>query len=392
MTGLAASTTYHFRIRSTDVQGNLATSSDQTLLTNWIATDTFSNAALLDEDFANSRYWYSGQNYASEIALNTALGATTTGITRTIGPYVFGPNILTNWTFDSDVSGWAGTGTSNVSWSSNNGGSLLLFVNGNSAPTAYQLLTVQANRAYTVSGQAWQDNGTGFPSLQASVNYNMQNAAGTSPTTASLTPVSTAGYFSAEGTAIYIGLHTSGNGASGNYRFDNITVKESVPFQGMVSGKVGVKISATAPATVGATMVLWQAGGNERDRVRLELHTDFYLHYIVTWQNGADSLNPATDLDLGVLLPSTSFSVEAQAGIDTFSASLNGGTRIYAPVGQMPGLAQMWIGRSFTGETWTGTIQRVSVFPKAYAQHRTWCFMVIVKLQTLVEVILDLTP
>jgi hypothetical protein len=135
----------------------------------------------------------------------------------------------------------------------------------------------------------------------------------------------------------------------------------------MISGQVGVKISATAPATVGATMVLWQAGGNERGRVRLELHTDFHLHYIVTWQNGGDSTNPATDLDLGLLTASTPFVVEAQAGVDTFSASLNGGTRIYAPVGQMPGLAQMWIGRSFTGETWTGTIERVSVFKQAHS-------------------------
>lgn len=332
----------------------------------WVATDTFGNSAIMNADYTNNLYFLNGTSYSDEATFNTALGATKSGITRTIGAYIFGPNLVANGTFTHDIGGWS-TDFAAISWSS---GTLQLNGNSVSGPRAFQLIPTEVNKAYSIQGQAWDVSGNGQPALRVSVNNNLGQFAGTSPFGLAVAPGPSAnltGYFSAEGTAIYAGLYASGNNA-GNYFFDNITVEECVPFQGMLSGQVGVKINATAPSSISATIVLWQAGGNERGRLRLEARTDFHLHYIVTWKNGGDALNPATDLDLGLLTASTPFIVEAQAGVDTFAATLNNSTRIYAPVGQMPGLAQMWIGTSFTGgtEIWTGTIEKVAVFKQAY--------------------------
>ncbi|MEP6827932.1 MAG: hypothetical protein ABJA10_07640 [Aestuariivirga sp.] len=337
----------------------------------WVASDFFSRKALLDADYTNNLYYWNGVTYATEALLNTAINADKVGIARRIGvdgsgnpnPYIFGSNLLLNGTFDTDITNWA-TDFALISWGAT--GALDLNGNNSAGPHAYQRPTVEANKAYAIVGQAWHTTGNGQVGFRTSTLNNLSSFAGTSP----LSSASTQGVvltcaFAAESTQMYIGCYASGSNA-GDYFYDNITVKECVPFSGMQSGQVGVKISATAPASTASTVVLWQAGGNERGRIRLELRSDMHLHLIMTWRAGLDSLNPATDIDLGALTPSTPFTVEAQCGVDMASAVLNGGTRLYSTVTQCPGMAQMWIGRSFTGETWTGTIERVSVFSKGH--------------------------
>lgn len=334
----------------------------------WVATDFLSRKAVFDADyFGGVNFYWNGTSYASEALLNTAMGATKSGVARTFTPYVFGANLVTNGTFDSDVSGWINGNNATPAWSATDGGSMQVTSTAGS-PSVYQSVANDPGKGYALQGQGRWTAGTAGPKFVAAYTANLsQNVAGQSAVMGTSSFTSASAYFSPWATGTLVGGQAGASGAGNINFFDNITCRECSPFQGLVSNQLGVKISATAPATIASTIVLWQAGGNETGRVRLEVRTDFSLHYIVTFANGINVGSPNIDMNLGTLTASTSFTIEAQAGVDMFSASLNGGTRVYSAVSQMPGLPQMWIGRSFTGETWTGTIERVSVFNKAHS-------------------------
>jgi hypothetical protein len=329
----------------------------------WVATDFLGRRAVFDADYENGRFYWNGQTYASEAALNTAMGTSKTGAARTITPYVFGPELITNGAFDADVSGWTAQPSHGlIDWDPL--GYLKLDGNSQVAPNAYQQVTSLATgKGYAFQAQTKVNSGGGSCGTRASVNSTGSVLMQTSALSSSGTFVNAAAYFSAEGSTGYMLLYNNASAGTGSYRFDNASLKEAVPFQGLVQGAIGMKVWATAPASVASTVVVAQAGGSDRGRVRNEVQSDMHLHYKVTWNNVSQA-----DIDLGALTPSTPFVLETQAGVDTFSAALNGGTRQYAAVGTMPGVPQMWIGRSYTGETWTGTIERVAVFKEAHAE------------------------
>jgi hypothetical protein len=329
----------------------------------WVATDFLGRRAILDANYSGGQFYWNHATYADETALNTALGASKSGVARTVTPYVFGSELITNGTFDTDVSSWAAMANHGaISWDS---GNLLLAGNSQSVPQALQAVTVTPGKGYAFSAQGWLTVGGGACATRI-LNGNTIGAAvlggPSAVTNNTTTPTTLIAYLGANTTTVYADLYNGQASGTNTYRFDNATFKECLPFNGLTAGQIGVKISATAPASTASTIVLWQAGGNERDRARLELQSDMSLHFKVTYNNVSQA-----DINLGTLTGSTAFVVEAQAGVDTFSAALDGGTRQFAAVGSMPGLAQTWIGRSFTGETWTGTIERVSFFNQAHA-------------------------
>jgi hypothetical protein len=81
------------------------------------------------------------------------------------------------------------------------------------------------------------------------------------------------------------------------------------------------------------------------------------VHMIVTANNSQQA-----DINLGVVADGASFEIALSAEQNNFGASLNGGFPTFDIAGPCPGVAYMRIGRSFTGNAWTGAIGRVTVF------------------------------
>jgi hypothetical protein len=79
VTGLSASTSYHYAVVSADTQGNTATSSDQTFTTlpSWVSLSASGVVPSVYADFttegAANHYWYNNQSYGGASALLTAI-------------------------------------------------------------------------------------------------------------------------------------------------------------------------------------------------------------------------------------------------------------------------------------------------------------------------------
>lgn len=179
LTGLTASTTYHYAVVSADGQGNTTTSSDKTFTTvpTWILS-----GATIDCDFANGLYWNncglstirgtSGhtldyapdgnlvyQSFGTNVSRITSGVGLTTEESRTnsirnnsmqnaeVGD---GVELLTNTEFATNLSGWTITnaGSSATTWTS--AGVVTLHGDGTNATTMDQVFATVAGHSYTV--------------------------------------------------------------------------------------------------------------------------------------------------------------------------------------------------------------------------------------------------
>lgn len=146
------------------------------------------------------------------------IGLNSLGLSASPFGVVFGPELVTNGTFDVDASGW----TAAQSVLSVSGGVLTVTSNAASFGQATQTLTCVIGRTYTVRGQV--TNGTGTSATVEAFDGVSQSVIG-SPSTASGQTV--LGYFTAKTTAPVIKLNVFG--ASGvAATFDNISVKEVI--------------------------------------------------------------------------------------------------------------------------------------------------------------------
>ncbi len=311
--------------------------------------------SLLDADYQRNRYWYSGTRYGDETALNTAIGATKSGIARTIAPKETGGELLSNPTFDADIAGWSNNGGYDgkqaLSWDTGRIKCVSLTTDQNRFYSAWASVISKAYRVKTKLVSSDGDNGATFVFRnvgESGAQFPFAHAVGV------------------QNSAIYGGVTTTmrvspvfNHWAAGKtVLMDDFSVKEVVPLNNHNYLVFAAIINGVTPTSASGNKVIFQADcDNERDRVRVVWGGDKHLKLIVTFEN----TDQAT-IDLGVVDVSTAFTVEISSSLNDFMARLNTSAPLFDAAGSHPGLAVIRIGRSYTGESWDGGIDRVTVF------------------------------
>ncbi len=156
----------------------------------------------------------------------------------------------------------------------------------------------------------------------------------------------------------------SNPGGTGQDDWDDFSVREIMPFAGWSPDGFSIFIRGVTPASTAGTQVLFQAdaGGSERDRVRLTWGADEHLRLIVT-RNNVEQAN----LGLGVVATSSAFEVRCSVSADEITGSLNGAPARLDAAASLPGIGMVRLGRSFTGETWTGDIKAFGLWFGAWS-------------------------
>jgi hypothetical protein len=321
-------------------------------------------SALLDADYENGRYRYAGAEYGSEAAFNTAIGATKSGITRTIAPKVIGEELVPDPGFDGGITGWAmGLTFESVGVLSHDATNKKLLctvatrTGAGGVQARYGLaLTTAVSKAYRVAlrnSTGVQLGGGGY-----SIGLQPNNAFGASgiPTvqTALDDGALIAGYAGANATTMYL-TATTNTGRTSPDGWDDASVKEVVPLVGHNHLKAGVVVKGTTPAAASGNKVVFQAD-TDNESFRLRIVWDANKHFrVITTSQGTEQAN----LDLGVVEVSTDFEVKVSATGNALRANVNGGTIAVDSSCVHPAMAYIRVGRSFTGETWDGAIKRV---------------------------------
>lgn len=285
-----------------------------------------------------------------------ASGGSQSGITNSwTSGYIAPANVelLANPT-PVDLTGWSNI---NSGLSSVVANELVLDGNGGTNPSVEQSFASTLSLAYKFSATYRRGTSANAATVLAGVATNLSNGLGL-PNNNTTSDVTNSGIFGGEGATSYIGLRIPAAGATGTVIGRNFSAKQCLPFNGFNPFQCSGVISGTTPSGTGSNAVLWQFGASaERNRLRIVYDTTSHLRFIATYAGGV-----AADIDLGAVATSTSFTVQFTAATNRFAAQLNSNTSISDSVGQCPPMGYGFIGRSFTGETWTGTISRVTVF------------------------------
>lgn len=330
----------------------------------WVPRGPSNQPATMYLDAANDRGWFGETVYGSEALLLAAVNGTKSGLTRKIGPFVRGAEIVSNGGFDTDISGWnANYANQPIVWDAGR----LKITNATGATAAIAFwanVPFDTKRAYQV----------GYNVISGSTNNRMV-AQRADLVTILRTPIgpnvglgAKVATMSARTNAGALFLRADSIPNTSSVIFDDVTAKEAVPFVGWNIGGYRQRVSARTPTSISATQVLMvttddlQIGGatgnTVQDRVRLEYRTDNHLHLIVT-----TATSQQCDVDLGAVALDTDFSVELRVGLTLVSARLNGGSYASATLAfGAPGVAVLRVGASSAGETWTGSIYGVAVW------------------------------
>ena len=330
----------------------------------WVPRDAADIPASFFLDATNNRGWFDGRGYTSEAALLTAVGGTKTGITYAIGPFLRGPELVSNGSFDADVAGWtANTANAPLNW--DNGKLKITNSTGaTTAVTAYQSIAMDVRRAYQA----------GYKLVSGASNSRLSFFSSTTSTLRkAVIPPNTSigtwtGLAAARPDCAIMMFRADSISNGGTVVVDDITVREVVPFKGWNVGGYRQRVSARTPASISATQVLMvttddltlagASGNTVQSRVRLEYRTDNSLHLIVT-----SGTTQQADMTLGTVALDTDFSAELRIGLTTVSARLNGDAYSHSGMGNgAPGVAKLRIGHSSAGENWTGTIYNVGIW------------------------------
>jgi len=334
-------------------------------------TDNQAPIPLFDADFARGRFAINGVPVAGEEAFLAALGGAAIPSGYRFGPHVAedAPELLTNGDFSAGTSGWQTVGPASISVI---GGVCTLSGGGANSPNVFQPIGVHAElgKAYRLRGRyarGTQNN---------SVTIGVLNAIGAVPE-AFAQSVAAPNQMMMEGTIYcggipaggFFGGKSYGNPMTGTALFDDMSMKEAVPFPGFVSGSFSALISARTPAGEPGAQVLWQADDAasnlgvplERNFIRLVRDGAQHLRLIVS-SGATGSAVEQVNLDLGVAQPATNVTVAFSAGVNAFVASLDGRPAVSDMSGQMPGLAAIRISHGASGSAWTGTVSRVALY------------------------------
>jgi hypothetical protein len=329
--------------------------------------------ALIDADIANSRYRYNGASY-SQSGFLTAIGGSEAAGAWTIGPTVVGSELIAG-----DFSGGIGSFAESPSYAASGGLSVVdgeLRADMTGTTTQYRWscpFTTVAGRAYVLSATAKARSTS--PALLTATLKGAGNSAdlfssadkaftlGSLPQTLTLVA-------GAQVTTSYIGMAITGGSSQTPWlTSDDYSVREVYPYSGWSPGAMSFELSGVMPAAAAGNKVLAQWGEDaERERVRLVWDASSHLRLITT-AGGTERSN----LDMGVVSESAAFSVEGSIAADRVAVRLAGAASLSDTSALFPGIGKFWIGRSFTGETFDGTISRLTVWARERApMDLTW--------------------
>lgn len=338
--------------------------------------------ALLDLDFAGGRYYFDGRHYPDEDALLDVVGGVRADGVVTIGPYDIpgAPERVTNGDFSDGMTGWTTFGGGLISV--DEAGHCQIVGNNGNVPGFVQPLALDKGHAYRVS--VWVSDGFPGPG-DHSVGI------GTHPTLFGAVGLSIAGRvggghaidetrtstFSAAADTMYLGGRDISNPATGTTWYDDFSVTEVLPCAGFRQRGFAAIVAGTTPASAGSGKVVFQAddGGvdwpyptqTEYNRVRLWWDASEHLRLVVT-ETDQNGVVEQASLDLGEVPPETAFEVVFSAETDRYRAALRGGPVMSAASGDLPGIAQLRIGRGASGGEWDGGIDRLSLLPGSLTQ------------------------
>lgn len=308
----------------------------------------FPTAPDLYADFAGGDFRFKRVRHGEQTGWQSDSGGAGTGWSLTFGPVVTGGEQLTNGGFDADVAGWgaAGAWPASLSWQA---GKLRNSYAGSGQTRFHTMVATTPGRAYRLRGVLHATTSTSCQvgSSPAGGGVYGANIAGlTKPATGEV-------LFATDATSWPVGT-LSNPSAAGQDDWDDFSVREVMPFAGWSTEGFSIFVRAVTPASAAGTQVLFQAdaGGSERDRVRLAWGADEHLRLIVT-RNNTDQAN----LDLGVVATSSVFEVRCSMATDEITGSLNGAPAKLDAAAALPGIGVVRLGRSFTGDTWTGEVK-----------------------------------
>lgn len=317
------------------------------------------SGALLDADYSGGRYWYNNSLYGDEASLNTAVGGSQSGVTRTIGPFLSGSDLIQNGLFETNTDGWTSLGgilavSSGALQHTNDTGATAVLI-------ATSPVLVTPGAVYRVGVQA----GNGFTRRVSFFSAADAQLAAIANDVAGNATYSQAAAAPSSSTKLALRGNTVGNTQFALW--DNVSLKESVPLSGWVHNGDTIVVSGTTPASIATDEVVWQCDGdNERNRLRLvRLASNKNLNLVLA----TDGTTRFT-LVIGLVNDSAAFSVSVSFTNGAWAASLNGGAPVSIATAQYPPGDVLRIGRSFTGETWGGTISRLTVLPSTSTNDR----------------------
>lgn len=318
----------------------------------WWATSAF------DADYENNRYRFNGTSFTDETSFNTAAGIVKNGITRIAGPLQIGSDLFTNGNPVVDLTGWNAQNSALLSVVANE---LVVDANGGTNSTGYKGVATQTSHAYRYG--ATYRRGTSAQSATITCMTSGLTARQGLLNNSTTSDVSNAGTFGAEGTTTNIGLRSPNAGATGTIIGDGFFCYECLPFEGFTPAALAARIKFTTPASVASDQCLFDGFGNAQNRIFVILRaSDSHLIVTVTYGNAT-----AAQFDLGAVTLGASHTLEISNATNRFMARLDGGAVQGDTVGTMPGVAMVYIGRSNTGQTWTGTIERVTIWAGEHA-------------------------
>lgn len=318
----------------------------------------YSGAASLDMDFAGSRFWWNEARYADEAAFLTAIGGSQSGVTRIIGPTAIGDELFVNGNPVADLTGWT---AQNGALLSAVGGELVMDANGGTNATGHHSIPTQVSHAYKVTAK--YRRGTATNNVIVAIMTAGLSTRNSTPANSTTTDIEGSATFGAEGATMVAGLRVAATAASGTAIGSEFRCTECVPFEGFAPAAFAARVAFTAPASVASDLCLIEAHGNNQNKITAVLRAaDSHLVVTVTFGGSA-----AAALDLGAIALGTPHVLEMSNAANRFMARIDGGDVVADDAGTMPGIGMLYIGRSNTGQTWTGTIERVTVYDGEFA-------------------------
>lgn len=321
--------------------------------------------ALIDLDFAHGRYAFAGKAYASAAAFLAAAGGAAVGSAMVIGPHVVGSELIPGGSFDGgSLDGWASTPAhaenGSVSVVSNR-----LVATINSPAGSYRAAranSVIIGRAYRYAA-AFVAKGATPPlnamSINASTNADLGGSDLRFGDLGAALPQALEVVAGTAATTLHTGFVAAVTAnVAATLSLDNFSLREVLPYPGYSPAGFAFQLSATTPAAASGDKVALQWGTDgERYRVRLVWDANRHLRLIVTVWGGEQA-----NLDLGVVEVSTAFDVTASIGPNRILARLAGSSTIADLGCAIPSIGRLWIGRSYTGEAWDGTLEALQVW------------------------------
>lgn len=335
----------------------------------WVPKTNRNVAALMTLDVANNRGWFSGTAYATEAAFLAAVGGVKSGAAYTVGPYVdpAATELVTNGDLSNGTTGWAAVNGGTISVV--NGEMVLEGAGGTNASAETPVIPVVVGKAYRAKAKYRKGTATNAAAVIAASSASLSPAIAGMPNNNTTTDVTNTTGFAAETATSYLALRIPATTPTGTVIGDNFSVKEASPLSGWVPAKDALVIDFVCPsanATIKTVCSLEDGlSSTSRNKTKLYVDTDGHLKIAVTTSG---TLRSTTDL--GAVSPGSSHSVQFTSANNRVFIALDSGLPLLISGFVTEGVYALFFGKSAIGETWDGSISKVSVFSDEYLPAR----------------------